>query len=722
MRTRTRPIDAARAKVGAILRHAAATAILALMLASCGSRPSQPAYDAAIREGQSAAQELLDQGASAVTIALVDGKHIIWSQAFGLADREAGRAPTDATMFGTGSVSKMFAAIAVMKLVDRGVVDLDTPLVTYLPDFRMASAGYEDVTVRMLLDHASGFPGTDYRNAIIRSPDPGYLDQVLQTLSISRLKAPPGYMSVYCNDGFTVVAALVEAATGTSYVQFVQDEILTPLAMASTRYPLGAFPAGSYARAYANGAVKPQEFVNTLAAGALYSTADDLARVAIMFLGAGAVGETRILSPAAVAEMAVDQTTGSFNPVRNDSFAYGLGWDTVVQPGLSAVGFDGWAKGGDSDDYGAALVVSPQAQLGIVVIAASFGGSARALAIAERVLLRALDETGRIAAFPSPLPPVVLPVAPVPDGLLATIAGEYAQGPLVVQLRAQPDGSLQAAVRSDAGWTPSGFPLKYRDDGWFASDQDPLKAFKVVDTDLLGEPTRYMLARAPAGYGHYLDSSVFAQRVRRRPGDLSAAWRDRLSSTWLVVNAHPDELEWNGMDPRLRLATVPDLDGLIAVRPPADVPAPAAGQIDTRLHLVDPSASDTAATMMLIVPQLNGRDLDDLDIEQRDGAQWARFGSYLHQPLASVPVLPRGGTDLFSIGPAGHAEWRALASDATAVEVTITTTGAWHLYDPTFTSLASGGGSAAASLPAGSGLGYLTLFGDPGQTITVAVR
>jgi hypothetical protein len=68
-------------------------------------------------------------------------------------------------MFGIGSVSKMFATIAVMQLVDRGVVDLDTPLVTYLPAFRMAAAGYENITVRMLLNHSSGFPGTDYRNA-----------------------------------------------------------------------------------------------------------------------------------------------------------------------------------------------------------------------------------------------------------------------------------------------------------------------------------------------------------------------------------------------------------------------------------------------------------------------------------------------------------------------------------------------------------------------------
>ena len=405
----------------AILPRAAAIAALIFVVAACGPSSSQPSYDAAIEEGRSAARELLEQGASAVAIALVSPDRTIWSEAFGVIDRESGRAATDGTMFGIGSVSKMLAAIAVMKLVDRGVVDLDAPVVKYLPAFRMASAGYEKVTVRMLLDHSSGFPGTDYRNADIRTPVPGYLDQVLQTLSTARLKAPPGYMSVYCNDGFTITAALVEAMTGTSYVQFVQDEILTPLGMAHTRFPLGAFPEGSFARAYVNGAPRPQEFVNTLAAGGAYSTAGDVGRIAMMLLGNGAVGKTRILSAASVAAMAEDQTAGSFDPVRNESFAFGLGWDTVAQPGLAAVGFDGWAKGGDSNDYGAALVVSPQAQLGIVVLTVTGGGSSRAIATAERVLLRALAENGRIADFPSTLPPVALPVAPVPDGLLESI-------------------------------------------------------------------------------------------------------------------------------------------------------------------------------------------------------------------------------------------------------------------------------------------------------------
>ncbi|MBY0275432.1 beta-lactamase family protein [Candidatus Binatia bacterium] len=318
--------------------------VVALLLASCGPTSSQPTYDAAIDEGRTAANDLLQHGASAVAIALVQRDRVVWTETFGVADREAGRAPSDDTLFGIGSVSKMRATIAVMKLVDRGVVDLDTPLVKYLPAFRMAADGYEGITVRMLLNHSSGFPGTDYRNADIRTPAPAYLDQVLQTLSTSRLKAPPGAMSVYCNDGFTVVGALVEALTGQSYVAFVEDEILEPLGMTSTRYPLAPFPDGTYAKAYADGVARPQEFVNTLAAGGAYSTAGDLARIAMLFLGDGAVGKTRILSHAAVAAMAQDQTIGSFDPVRNESFAFGLGWDTVAQPGLASVGFDGWAK------------------------------------------------------------------------------------------------------------------------------------------------------------------------------------------------------------------------------------------------------------------------------------------------------------------------------------------------------------------------------------------
>ena len=96
----------ARTKVSEILRRVTAAAsvttfflasVTTFLLASSGPNSSQPTYNAAIQEGQTAAQELINQGASAVAIALVDDKRIIWSQRFGLADHDMGQMPTDST-------------------------------------------------------------------------------------------------------------------------------------------------------------------------------------------------------------------------------------------------------------------------------------------------------------------------------------------------------------------------------------------------------------------------------------------------------------------------------------------------------------------------------------------------------------------------------------------------------------------------------------------------
>jgi CubicO group peptidase (beta-lactamase class C family) len=671
-----------------------------------GSRRG-PAYPGAIQEGRTAAREALENGqASALTIALVARGGIVWSEAFGLADREAGQAATPRTMFGIGSLGKLFATLATLKLVDRRLVDLDAPLIEYVPGFRMASPEYRDITVRMLLNHSAGLPGTDYRNAETSSPFPGYIDQVLQSLSGERLKTPPGYMSVYCNDCFTLTEALGRARTGKSYAQFVQEEILTPLGMENTRFPFAPFPAGSYARTYGgDGAVQPQLFGNPLATAGLYSTPSDLARLAMMFLGNGAVGALRVVSEASVASMAVDQTPGTFNPVRNQAHAWGLGWDTVAEPGLGAVGFDGWMKGGDVTGYGTAIIVSPRAQLAAVVIVASGSGSGQANAIAQRVLLRALAETRLIRAFPSPLPAVVPPVQAVPDSVLAAIAGQYATFNLIFRIEPQPDGSLRVFILSDDGWSSRGepHPFKYRGDGWFSADENPRKSLKVIDAG----GTRYIVQRQPDGHQHYLNEEVLAQEVRGE-GGLSAAWRARLSRTWLLVNESPDSLS---TEPRLRLATAPELDGLVAVRPTND----------GGFFVVDPSSSDTVATMMLVAPQLAGRDLNDLDIVVRDGEEWTRFGSYVHRPLEGVPLLPAEATTTITIGLEGYAEWRAVATDATPLTVEIETTGAWRIYDPAFTRHASGKGRAHVVLPAARGLTRLVLFGDPGQTITVRV-
>ena len=208
------------------------------LLASCSSSHAPaPTYAAAIQEGQDAAYDVLRQGGDATSlgIALVNRDGLVWTESFGLADVGAKTAPTAETMFSIGSVSKVFAAVAVMQLVEQGLVDLDEPLVTYVPTFRMADPRYADITVRMLLDHASGIGGTIWRGSNTYSPDLGYADEALADLAQQRLKAAPGYMSVYCNDGFTLVEVLVRAVTGLDYADYVDRHVFQPLGMVTRR-------------------------------------------------------------------------------------------------------------------------------------------------------------------------------------------------------------------------------------------------------------------------------------------------------------------------------------------------------------------------------------------------------------------------------------------------------------------------------------------------------
>ena len=98
--------------------------------------------------------------ASNATAAIIDDGKIVYSEGFGMRDR-ADSIPVDAhTQFNIGSVSKVFTTSAILLLVRDGKVDLDAPVTNYLPEFVMRDARYKDITVRMLLNHTSGFPGT----------------------------------------------------------------------------------------------------------------------------------------------------------------------------------------------------------------------------------------------------------------------------------------------------------------------------------------------------------------------------------------------------------------------------------------------------------------------------------------------------------------------------------------------------------------------------------
>lgn len=689
---------------------------LLLLSAGCDGGGS-PDYSAAIAEGQAAAREVMaETGANAVAIALTDSRKLIWSQGFGTAEVETGTAAADTTLFSMASTSKMFAAVAVMRLVDNWGVDIDRPFVDYVPAFRMDDPRFRDITVRMLLNHSSGLPGTDYRDVQTVAPRGDYLAQVLETQTHSRLKAAPGYTGVYCNDGFTLLEALVEAVTGKSYPQFVAEEIFTPLGMSRTRFALAPFPDGSFARVYVAGVPQPQDFLNAWASGGAYSTAGDMAAFARMFLGGGKVGRMRIISSGLVDAMAVDQTPGAFHPVRSEGFTFGLGWDTVMQPGLKAVGVKGWHKGGDTEKqhYGVSLLIAPEDDLAVVVMGVSGIISSTAEAVAERVMLKALAARSRIA-FPQSLAARAPAVAPVPVGLLSGIAGEYAGDDGIFRLEPGPDGTLTLLTLADhpaAGGrlTPSWgliSTLTYREDGTFVNDAAPLDSLRVISE----AGTRYLIRRHPGGFGHYLGESVFAQQVSAAGSHPAEAWRGRMAEQWLVVNDSPESIYWPRANPRLRIAAPPDSegtdgeDGKIIVAP-----------YEGALAYLDASDPDGLRAGML---RPAGRDLNDLEAYRVGAEEWLRFGSYLNRPLSTLPAF--AGVPLaLPAGTQGNAQWLAVPLGSTPRVVRVDNLRAWCSYDRSFSLTGYGRGDARLTLPAGDGeVAYLQVYGAAGGDIVV---
>ena len=665
-------------------------------------------YAATIADGGAAANDLMaSTGAASMSVALVDGSRIVWRQTFGVADRATGAKPTDTTMYGIGSVSKIFVTMAVMQLVDAGTVSLDAPVVDYLPAFRMADPAYRQITVRMLLDHSAGLPGSDYYNTLTTAPNPEYMArQFLAGLATQRLKTTPGSMSVYCNDCFTLAEMVVAAVSGQPYDAYVTGRIFTPLGMTHSRFPTAAFADDTYAHAYADSTTTtaaPQEFVNLYGSGAVWSTPTDMAHVATMLVAGGVYAGHRVLSAASVAQMGRDQVRTTLDPAPLNSLIYGLGWDTVRQLGLAAVGEVGWMKGGDTQAYHAALMVAPGAKLSAIVESVGYAISSTAVEeLAERMILHALVDDGTLKKMPTILGATKLPARTPTAAQLAAIVGIYGSGGNTFRVTADTAGALSLSVLSAGAWTPlSSVPLTLRSDGGFWASNEKGTSIRAVT----GWGRRYLDLRDRAGYGHYRSDVLLGQRVL--PGKpLSAAWEARLGKTWLTVTDVPTSTNW-GSPPTIGIVGIPDLPGYVGLS--------GDGGGDAGATLLDPGHSDTLGAMFLVIPTAQGRDLADVVFVERGTEEWLRTGSAMARPKGSVPVLATGANAV-AIGSEGYAEWRSVAAASTLGVAGAT---AWKLFDAKLALIAAGVGNATTVAgPAGA---YLEIFGAAGTHVTVTV-
>jgi CubicO group peptidase (beta-lactamase class C family) len=329
-------------------------ALFALLAAPAAARPThgldRGAIDTYVQE------QMRKDRVPGVALAVVRGDEIVYLQGYG--SDGYGRPVTPGTSFILGSMSKSFTALAVMQLVERGLIALDAPAQRYLPSFRVADpAASAQITVRHLLNHTSGIPA----RARQAEQEGAALQDHVRALAAVKLSNPPGARHEYASPNYLVLGAIVEQVSGQRYGQYIQQQIFAPLGMEHSFTDQEAAIGRGMARGHRYWfgfpvtATLPYE-ADRMPTAALISSAGDLARYLLAQLNGGSFQGQRVLSPQSMAEMHRPAAPG-------DGFSYAMGWRVGAISGIPAI-----HHGGIVPHFRGKLVLLPEQGWGVAVL------------------------------------------------------------------------------------------------------------------------------------------------------------------------------------------------------------------------------------------------------------------------------------------------------------------------------------------------------------------
>ena len=295
------------------------------------------------------------RAAGMVTLIAHRGK-VIHQQAVGVQDLESKRPVEMGTLFHIASMTKPITALAIMTLVDDGLIALTDPVSRHLPAFaaqklRVKAAettpgsSLEEirpparaVTIRDLLTHTAGMRGgyPEAQKDLFMKRDLT-LAEAVEAFAREPLEAEPGARWGYSNMGIATLGRIVEVVAGKPFEIYLEERVFGPLGMKDSHFFVPAEKAGRIASIYRleqGRLVRDQRYDRrpearyAMPEGGLYSTAPDLFRLYQMMLNGGVLERRRILSRAAVEVMTRVQT-GELKAGFSPGIGFGLGWAVV---------------------------------------------------------------------------------------------------------------------------------------------------------------------------------------------------------------------------------------------------------------------------------------------------------------------------------------------------------------------------------------------------------
>ena len=311
---------------------------------------------------------------------VADGQ-LVYTGSTGLSNVQAKIAATTSSAFRIASMSKSFTALAILKLRDEGKLKLDDAASAYIPEMKKIKYLANDapvITIRDLLSHAAGFPEDNpWGDRQLADTDKDLLE-LIQQVSFSNV---PGVAYEYSNLGFALLGKIIATVTGTSYQQYIAENVWKPLGMTHTYWEYTKVPADKLAHGYrlVNNEWKEEALLHDGSFGAMggiITTIEDFSRYMTLHLSAWPPSnekESAVIKRSSLREMQMPHNFSGLNTrftyasgrncATSSAYAYGLRWSIDCENKIF-VGHSGGLPG-----FGSNWTILPDYGIGVVCFA-----------------------------------------------------------------------------------------------------------------------------------------------------------------------------------------------------------------------------------------------------------------------------------------------------------------------------------------------------------------
>ncbi|NOG47348.1 MAG: serine hydrolase [Calditrichaeota bacterium] len=340
---------------------------------------SQTSIDSLINAMPETCKSLMDQrGWPSLSISLVHDQEIIYSQAFGLADIDKNVPATTKTIYRVGSITKLFTATMLMQMAEKGIVNLNDPLIKHIPAYKPTyPINTGPTTLHQLATHTSGL-NVDanqgfwhYLSNLMWIVSRGKeqivwgvtKNDLLTTLDQVEIRYVPNTKPHYSNFGYQLLGMALERTAKVNFEKYVKSKILNPLKMNDSGFNLNEEQRSRFAVGYTylepnfERFVSPDWELDVLKySGGLYSTSEDIARFISLQFRDQIDGRKQIISGDGLRCMRTPQTMQGKD-------TYGIGWGIYYKDGYQVITHAGGHWG-----FFAKAEVIPELKFGVVIM------------------------------------------------------------------------------------------------------------------------------------------------------------------------------------------------------------------------------------------------------------------------------------------------------------------------------------------------------------------